>query len=330
MPKFCGSIKASGPGSAFTGHGMPPSLSPWGHRDLKVLYVLLHDRVEWPLLAEEDLQTVPKDQRSGQQWRRAKLQELLPGRTWWAILSKLYRMGVTHERLQTILGPHYNAVECEAPTYKDKPKQSAKTWKPWTPEQAEALKTALLRMDDMQLNTNKHEVYKRQTLLRGSVPKRSWEAVYQKVVRESPTGLGMKDVLHRKLGTKCRGDAKKGLANPYKMLRKEVRDKLLEACIRTTQEKSPARETCARADQGARCARGASPEVLACSSDGDGCEQGVGCARGASPEVLACWSDGAGGEQEAEAETCMRAVWCSSDVAGCEQEAEAEVWSVLK
>lgn len=285
---------------------MPPSLLQWGHRDLKVLYVLLHDRVEWPFLKQEDLQTVPKDQRSGQQWRRAKLQELLPGRTWWAILSKLYRMGVTHERLQAILGPHYNAVECEAPTYKDKPKQSVKTWKAWTPEQAEALKTALLRMDDMQHNTNKHEVYKRQILLRESVPKRSWEAVYQKVVRESPTGLGMKDVLHSKLGTKCRGDAKKGLANPYKMLRKEVRNKLLEARTRTTQEKARGCETCVRADQG------------------------VGCARGASPEVLACCSDGAAGVQEAEAETCVRAVWCSSDGAAGEQEAEAEVWSVFK
>jgi hypothetical protein len=297
---------------------MPPSLLQWGHRDLKVLYVLLHDRVEWPFLKEEDLQTVPKDERSGQQWRRAKLQELLPGRTWWAILSKLYRMGVTHERLQTILGPHYNAVECEGPTYKDKPKQSVKTWTAWTPEQAKALKTALLRMDDMQDKTNKHEVYKRQTLLRQSVPKRSWEALYQKVVRESPTGLGMKDVLHRKLGTKCRGDAKKGLANPYKMLRREVRDKLLEASTRATQEKAPGRETCVRG------------EVLACSSDGAAGDQGVGCARGASPEILTCSSDGAGCGQEAEAETCVRAVWSSSDGAGCGQEAEAEVWSVLK
>ena len=311
---------------------------------MKVLHVLLHDRVEWPLLKDEDMQTLSKDERSGQQWRRAKLQELLPGRTWWAILSKLYRMGVTHERLQTILGPHYNAVECEAPTYKDKPKQSAKTWKPWTPEQAEALKTALLRMDDMQHNTNKHEVYKRQTLLRESVPKRSWEAVYQKVVRESPTGLGMKDVLHRKLGTKCRGDAKKGLANPYKMLRKEVRDKLLEARTLATQEKARGRETCAGVspevlasssdgagcDQGVGCARGASPEVLASSSDAAGCDQGVGCARGASPEVLVCSSDVDGGEQEAEAETCVHAVWCSSDGPRGEEESEAEVWSVLK
>jgi hypothetical protein len=324
---------------------MPPSLSQWGHHDLKVLYVLLHDRVEWPLLTDEELQIVPKDERSGQQWRRAKLQELLPGRTWWAILSKLYRMGVTHERLQTILGPHYNAVECEAPTYKDKPKQSAKTWKPWTPEQAEALKTALLCMDDMEHRTDKGEVYKRQTLLRESVPRRTWEAVYQKVVRESPTGLGMKNVLHRKLGTKCRGDAKKALANPYKMLRREVRDKLHEARTRMTQEEARGCETCARAEwcargaspevlaccsdggQGAGCARGASPEVLACCSDGS---QGAGCARGASPEVLACCSDGAGCGQEAEAETFVRAVWCSSEAEACEQAAEPEVWSVLK
>jgi hypothetical protein len=303
LPKFCWLIKASGSDTAFTSHGMPPPLSEWGHHDIKVLYVLLHDRVEWPLLTDKEMQTVPKDERSGQQWRRAKLQELLPKRTWWAILSKLHRMGVTHERLQTILGPHYNAVECEAPTYRDKPKQSAKTWKQWTPEQAAALKTALLRMDDLQHETDNHEVYQRQTLLRESVPRRSWEAVYQKVVRESPTGLGMKDVLHRKLGTKCRTDAKKGLANRYKMLRKEVRDKLLEASTQTAQEKARGRETCVRAER---------------------------CARGASPEVLACSSDAAGWEQDAEAETCVRAVWCSSDVVGCGEEVEAEVWSVLK
>ena len=304
---------------------MPPSLSQWGHHDIKVLYALLHDRVEWPLLTDKEMQTVPKDERSGQQWRRAKLQELLPKRTWWAILSKLYRMGVTHERLHAILGPHYNAVECEAPTYKDKPKQSVKTWKPWTPEQAEALKTALLRMDDMQRETNNHEVYKRQTLLRESVPRRSWEAVYQKVVRESPTGLGMKEVLHRKLGTKCRADAKKGLANPYKMLRKEVRDKLLEASTQTAQEKARGRETRVRAEG---CARGASPEVLACSSDAAGCGQEAEaetCVR-----AVWCSGDAAGWEQEAEAETCVCDVWWSGDAAGCGEEVEAEVWSVLR
>ena len=46
---------------------MPPLLSHWGHHDLKVLYVLLHDRVEWPLLQDKELQTVPKDERSGKQ-----------------------------------------------------------------------------------------------------------------------------------------------------------------------------------------------------------------------------------------------------------------------
>lgn len=308
---------------------MPPLLSHWGHHDLKVLYVLLHDRVEWPLLQDKELQTVPKDERSGKQWRRAKLQELLPGRTWWAILSKLYRIGVTHERLQTILGPHYNAVECEAPTYKDKPKQLAKTWKPWTPEQCEALKTALLRMDEILHKTNKHEVYKRQTVLRESVPKRSWEAVYQKVVRESPTGLGMKDVLHRKLGTKCRGDAKKGLTNPYKVLRKEVRDKLLEARATTRPQNARQTQTCAPS---VWCPRAASPEVMAAWEEG--CEESVWCSRDASPEATAAWQQGS------EAGACDESVWrsrdaspapaaCSSDIELCAQALEAEMWSVL-
>lgn len=250
---------------------MPQMLKKWGKRDLHVLYVLLHDRIEWPLIEPELLHEVPKHERCALQWRRIKLQELLPGRTWWAILSKLYRMGVTHERLQTILGMHYNALECHAPAYKDKKKQLSKPWKSWTWEECEALKTALLAMPEVDDRICKEEVCKRQTQLRESVRKRTWEAVYQKVVRDSPTGLGMKEDLHKKLGTKCRGDAKQGLTNPYKKLRQEVRDRMLEEKQKAMQKKS---EGMGEDDESRRCERGASPEIMLCGGDKGLCSAG--------------------------------------------------------
>lgn len=173
---------------------------------MQVLQGLIQDRVIWPLLPPGNVSARIESARA----RRAQLHVMLPDRSWSGIISKLFRMRATEKTLVSVLGSGYSDKTNR--TLRGQRRSLAEkshSWVAWTSEEVDEIETRLHAMSDAADDIDRMDVLSRQTWLREVKKKpRSWSAVFLKVSRKKPTGMGLGELLRKKLGENCRRCAK--------------------------------------------------------------------------------------------------------------------------
>lgn len=173
---------------------------------MEVLQGLIQDRVLWPLLPPGNVSARIETARA----RRAQLHVMLPDRSWSGIISKLFRMQATEKTLVSVLGSGYSdKTNSTLRGQRRSLAEKSHTWVGWTREEMDGIETRLHAMSDAADDIDPMDVLSRQTWLRGVKKKpRTWSAVFLKVSRKKPTGMGLGELLRKKLGENCRRCAK--------------------------------------------------------------------------------------------------------------------------
>ena len=171
-----------------------------------MLQGLIQDRVLWPLLPPGNVSARIETARA----RRAQLHVMLPDRSWSGIISKLFRMQATEKTLVSVLGSGYSdKTNSTLRGQRRSLAEKSHTWVGWTREEMDGIETRLHAMSDAADDIDPMDVLSRQTWLRGVKKKpRTWSAVFLKVSRKKPTGMGLGELLRKKLGENCRRCAK--------------------------------------------------------------------------------------------------------------------------
>ena len=173
---------------------------------MEVLQGLIQDRMLWPVLPPGNVSEQLETARA----RRAQLHVMLPDRSWSGIISKLFRMQATEKTLVSVLGSGYSdKTNSTLRGQRRSLAEKSHTWVGWTREEMDEIETRLHAMSNAADDIDPMDVLSRQTWLREVKKKpRTWSAVFLKVSRKKPTGMGLGELLRKKLGENCRRCAK--------------------------------------------------------------------------------------------------------------------------
>ena len=171
-----------------------------------MLQGLIQDRMLWPVLPPGNVSEQLETARA----RRAQLHVMLPDRSWSGIISKLFRMQATEKTLVSVLGSGYSdKTNSTLRGQRRSLAEKSHTWVGWTREEMDEIETRLHAMSNAADDIDPMDVLSRQTWLREVKKKpRTWSAVFLKVSRKKPTGMGLGELLRKKLGENCRRCAK--------------------------------------------------------------------------------------------------------------------------